>query len=86
MKSDLPKVLHKLAGRPLLDHVLDTATGADVEIEDRGSAEVVAFGGTQVAPVGTIALNPAFDVTPAALVTAIVTDRRTVRPARGERP
>ncbi|MBK7187952.1 MAG: NTP transferase domain-containing protein [bacterium] len=30
MKSDLPKVLHKLAGRPLLDHVLDTATGAGI--------------------------------------------------------
>lgn len=30
MKSDLPKVLHKLAGRPLLDHVLDTASGAGV--------------------------------------------------------
>jgi len=30
MKSDLPKVLHRLAGRPLLDHVLDTAAGAGV--------------------------------------------------------
>jgi bifunctional UDP-N-acetylglucosamine pyrophosphorylase/glucosamine-1-phosphate N-acetyltransferase len=30
MKSDLPKVLHRLAGRPLLDHVLDTAAGAGI--------------------------------------------------------
>jgi bifunctional UDP-N-acetylglucosamine pyrophosphorylase / glucosamine-1-phosphate N-acetyltransferase len=31
MKSDLPKVLHQLAGRPLLDHVLDTAEGAGID-------------------------------------------------------
>jgi methylthioribose-1-phosphate isomerase len=43
-----------------------------VEIEDRGAAEVA--GAT--APEGTDAVNPAFDVTPAELVTAVVTDRR----------
>ncbi len=31
MKSDLPKVLHKLAGRPLLDHVLDTSAAAGID-------------------------------------------------------
>jgi bifunctional UDP-N-acetylglucosamine pyrophosphorylase / glucosamine-1-phosphate N-acetyltransferase len=31
MKSDLPKVLHELAGRPLLDHVLDTTAGAGID-------------------------------------------------------
>jgi bifunctional UDP-N-acetylglucosamine pyrophosphorylase/glucosamine-1-phosphate N-acetyltransferase len=31
MKSDLPKVLHRLAGRPLLDHVLDTAAEAGID-------------------------------------------------------
>ncbi|MEU7868319.1 S-methyl-5-thioribose-1-phosphate isomerase [Dactylosporangium sp. NPDC049140] len=51
---------------------LATASGADVEIEDRGAAEVA--GAT--APEGTDAVNPAFDVTPAELVTAVVTDRR----------
>jgi S-methyl-5-thioribose-1-phosphate isomerase len=51
---------------------LATAGGADVEIEDRGAAEVV--GGA--APAGTEAVNPAFDVTPAELITAVVTDRR----------
>jgi methylthioribose-1-phosphate isomerase len=58
-----------------------TATGADVEIEDRGPAEVLWFGGIEVAPDGAGAVNPAFDVTPHHLVTAIVTERRTIRPA-----
>ena len=42
--------------------------------------------GIPIAPEGVTALNPAFDVTPAELVTAIVTDRRVVRTAVGERP
>ncbi|GAA2882357.1 methylthioribose-1-phosphate isomerase [Actinoplanes cyaneus] len=54
-----------------------TPTGAHVEIEDRGAAEVTAWGD---------AANPAFDVTPHDLVTAIVTDRRVIRLDRGERP
>jgi len=51
-----------------------TPTGAGIEIEERDPAEVAA------GP----AYNPAFDVTPADLVTAVVTERRTVRPAGGE--
>jgi methylthioribose-1-phosphate isomerase len=54
----------------------DTPDGAAVEIEDRGAAEVTAF---------SDAVNPAFDVTPYDLVTAIVTDRRVIRLDRGER-
>ncbi|MEW6224971.1 MAG: S-methyl-5-thioribose-1-phosphate isomerase [Chloroflexota bacterium] len=64
---------------------LDTATGADIEIEERPEVEVTAFRGVSTAAAGTRALNPAFDVTPADLVTAIVTDRRVVRLDRGER-
>ena len=56
-----------------------TATGAGIEIEDRGTDEVVRFRGERTAAAGTEALNPAFDVTPHALITAIVTDRRVVR-------
>lgn len=59
----------------------DTASGADIEIEDRGGDEVCSFGGVRTAPDGTAARNPAFDVTPAALITAIVTERRVIRPA-----
>lgn len=57
-----------------------TATGADVEIEDRGPGEVVAFHGLPTAPAGAAAVNPAFDVTPHDLVTAIITDTRTLTP------
>lgn len=62
-----------------------TPDGASIPIEDRGSEEVLVIGGRQIAPEGSTALNPAFDVTPADLVTAIVTESRTIRPARGER-
>jgi len=57
----------------------DTKTGNDVPIEDRGAAEVLAFGSAATAPAGAAAVNPAFDVTPHHLVTAIVTDRRVIR-------
>jgi len=60
------------------------AAGADVPIEERGADEVLFVTGkdergqlarVQVAPDGTPALNPAFDVTPARLVTALITER-----------
>lgn len=60
-----------------------TATGDDIEIEDRGPAEVAHVQGVAIAPEGTDAINPAFDVTPAGLITALVTDRRIVRFDRG---
>jgi methylthioribose-1-phosphate isomerase len=63
---------------------LATPTGADVEIEDRGADEVVSFGDLPIAPDGTRALNPAFDVTPSTLITALVTDSRCIRFAEGE--
>jgi methylthioribose-1-phosphate isomerase len=50
-----------------------TAAGADIVIEERDQ--------TEVAGAGTPAYNPAFDVTPADLVTAVVTERRVIRPA-----
>jgi methylthioribose-1-phosphate isomerase len=64
---------------------LATPTGADIEIEDRGAKEVVSFGEVPVAPHGTHAMNPAFDITPSHLITALVTDRRCVRFANSER-
>jgi methylthioribose-1-phosphate isomerase len=59
---------------------LDTPSGEAVVIEERDPGEVTGLLGVRVAPEGTAALNPAFDITPAALVTAIVTDRGVIRP------
>jgi methylthioribose-1-phosphate isomerase len=56
------------------------ATGADIRIEQRDPAEVTHLAGQSIAPVGADAFNPAFDVTPADLVTAIVTQDRVWRP------
>ncbi|HEX5466531.1 MAG TPA: S-methyl-5-thioribose-1-phosphate isomerase [Candidatus Limnocylindrales bacterium] len=63
---------------------MDTPSGDQVAIEDRPDDEVTGFRGTHTAPDGTVAINPAFDVTPHDLITAIVTDRRVVRLDRGE--
>jgi S-methyl-5-thioribose-1-phosphate isomerase len=57
-----------------------TATGAEVAIEDRGPGEVLGYGGVATAPAGATAVNPAFDVTPRELVTAIITDARVLHP------
>jgi methylthioribose-1-phosphate isomerase len=57
-----------------------TADGTQIEIEERAGDEVLALGGRRTAPAGADAWNPAFDVTPADLVTAIVTEKRTWRP------
>lgn len=80
------------AGMPFLvvapESTVDVATpnGGAIEIEDRGPAEVVGFGGVHTAPEGTAAINPAFDVTPAELITAIVTDQRVIWTSRGQTP
>lgn len=56
-----------------VDLTLDT--GAGIPIEERDGAEVSAPCGLLIAPAGTAVWNPAFDVTPAALIRAIVTER-----------
>jgi len=58
---------------------LATATGEDIPIEERESEEVVMLAGRRIAPAGVRARYPAFDVTPAGLVTAIVTERGVTR-------
>ncbi len=63
---------------------LDTADGSVVEIEDRGADEVTMLAGRLIAPAGTAVINPAFDVTPVDLITALVTDRRVVRFDQGQ--
>ena len=58
---------------------LSTPDGRAIHVEERSPDEVTAVLGSQVAPVGTPARNPAFDVTPARLITAIVTENGIAR-------
>ncbi|KAJ2245385.1 Spliceosome-associated protein 49 [Coemansia sp. RSA 454] len=79
---------------------LHTKSGADIVIEERDEAEILVQTGferqgvlegrlkrveVQVAPVGTRAWNPSFDVTPAELISAIVTERGIVNRGSSER-
>jgi len=60
---------------------LKTPTGDAIPIEQRAAEEVTSlFGGTSVAPEGVPVLNPAFDITPAEYVTAIITERGVFKP------
>ena len=58
---------------------LATACGDDIPIEERGRDEVASLAGRSVVPEGVPVRHPAFDVTPAELVTALVTERGVVR-------
>lgn len=59
---------------------LATATGEEIPIEERSGDEVVRPFGMRIAPEGVSVRNPAFDVTPARLVTAIITELGVHRP------
>ena len=65
---------------------LDTASGDDIHIEMRGDDEVLNWGGVRTAPEGSRAHNPAFDVTPARLISAIVTEDGVLEPGLGQVP
>lgn len=56
------------------------ANGDGIEIEERGADEVRSAAGALLTVPGTQVRNPAFDVTPAALVWALVTERGVARP------
>jgi methylthioribose-1-phosphate isomerase len=59
---------------------LATPEGSGIPIEERPAREVTHVGSTRLAPEGALVRNPAFDVTPHRLITAIVTDRGVHRP------
>ena len=63
---------------------MEAKGGADIPIEERPEEEVRTFGGAVVAPEEVRVFNPAFDVTPARFVDALVTERGMVRLAEGE--
>jgi methylthioribose-1-phosphate isomerase len=54
--------------------------GDHIPIEERSGAEVTRLAGTAIAPEGVSARNPAFDVTPARLITRIITERGVLAP------
>ncbi len=60
------------------------ARGNEIPIEERAAREITEFAGKRVAPEGAAAYNPAFDVTPAHLVTAFITEFGILRPPYGE--
>jgi methylthioribose-1-phosphate isomerase len=68
---------------PLSTIDLATPTGREIPIEERSSDEVTVIAGRRIAPEGVRALHPAFDVTPAEYVTALVTERGVLRPPYG---
>jgi methylthioribose-1-phosphate isomerase len=69
---------------PLSSIDLNCPSGASIPIEQRNGNELTEFRGKQIAPKGVSTFNPAFDVTPAELVTAIITERGIAYPPYGE--
>jgi methylthioribose-1-phosphate isomerase len=62
---------------------LRASSGGEIPIEERSGEEVACFAGAPVAPEGARAYNPAFDVTPAGMIAAIITERGVIeRPER----
>jgi methylthioribose-1-phosphate isomerase len=59
---------------------LDTPSGSAIPVEERPGDEVLVIAGERIAPTGVGAANRAFDITPARLVTAIVTENGVLRP------
>jgi methylthioribose-1-phosphate isomerase len=62
---------------------LTVRDGAAIVVEERPADEVTSFAGVATSPAGSSAYNPAFDVTPAELVTALVTEHGVAHPATG---
>jgi methylthioribose-1-phosphate isomerase len=60
------------------------ATGKEIHIEIRGDEELTQFKGMQVAPLGAKTFNPAFDVTPAKYISAVITELKAYEIAKGE--
>ena len=68
---------------PLSSVDLATEDGSAIPIEERRADEVTTIRGVRITPLATMVWNPAFDITPAALVTAIVTEEGVLRPPFG---
>ncbi|MFN9419205.1 MAG: S-methyl-5-thioribose-1-phosphate isomerase, partial [Pirellula sp.] len=64
---------------------LSIVDGSQIPIEQRKSAEITHGLGVQTAPNDTTVYNPAFDVTPSELITAIITERGVIAPVCEDR-
>jgi methylthioribose-1-phosphate isomerase len=69
-----------IVAAPLSTFDTTAASGGDVPIELRDGQEVLSIGSTRIAPEAAEAVNPAFDVTPAPQIAAIVTETGVLRP------
>lgn len=59
---------------------LSTPSGDQIHIEERPAEEITRISGQQIAPADSPVFNPAFDITPASLITAIITEGGVARP------
>ena len=66
---------------PVSTFDFDTEHGDDIHIEERPEEEITMIGGTSIAPAGSGALNPSFDVTPAKYVTSFITEIGILKPS-----
>ena len=66
---------------PVSTFDLRTTNGDDIEIEERSEDEVTMINGMRIAPAGSKALNPSFDVTPSKYVTGFITEKGILRPS-----
>lgn len=71
---------------PLSSIDFSLQSGEEIPIEERAPEEVTHLGGRPICPEGVGAFNPAFDITPASLVEALITERGILRPKLGETP
>ncbi|MEA5533283.1 S-methyl-5-thioribose-1-phosphate isomerase [Crocosphaera sp. XPORK-15E] len=65
---------------PLSTVDFELETGEQITIEERDPSEIYQVGNTRICADGVDYYNPAFDVTPAALITGIITEQKTVKP------
>jgi methylthioribose-1-phosphate isomerase len=63
---------------------INTHTGGDIVIEERSVDEVAYVGSVQIVPEGVRIYNPAFDVTPAELISAIITEKGVIEEPAGK--
>ena len=77
----MPKCLATFyVAAPISTFDLSMKSGDEIVIEQRSQEEVTMMNGVRIAPEKSQALNPAFDVTPAELVTGFITEKGILRP------